>query len=295
MNKPYDLSSINALVCFESAARNLSFKNAAQEMNVTPAAISHRIKALELDLGCQLFLRSNRGVELTEKGAFLLFSLQRGFETISDTVTLLRDQPEKVDVTIRTTTAVSSLWLTPKISLFWKTHPNITISQIVSDVPKINAKCDLNVSYSHPIDEGGDSRKLFQGNIIAIGTQSFADEYNVKSVNDLLKAPLIHVQDDETGWTTWTDWFQELEHPSPKSRSFFLNNYMIGLQAAQDNAGAILGWDRLVGKLLDEEQLIQLVPDSIPSPMGFYLNIHPRASEKAKIFADWLGENMLST
>ena len=80
VQRPYDLSSINALICFEAAARNLSFKTAAQEMNVTPAAISHQIKALETDLGISLFTRRNRGVELTEKGAYLLFALQRGFK-----------------------------------------------------------------------------------------------------------------------------------------------------------------------------------------------------------------------
>ncbi|WP_169569951.1 LysR family transcriptional regulator [Sneathiella limimaris] len=288
MKSPYDLSSINALVCFEAAARHLSFKKAAQEMNVTPAAISHRIKALEIDLGCRLFNRSNRGVELTEKGAFLVFALQRGFETISDTVTLLKDQPETVDVTIRTTTAVSSLWLIPKISQFWKSHPDITISQIVSDIPEMTARCDLSIQYSNPLEEGSENKKLFQGNIIAIGSRQFADDHQILSINDLLNVPLIHIQNDDTVWTSWTDWFHELEYPGPKGRSFYLNNYMIGLQAAQDDVGAILGWDRLVGKLLQDEQLVQLVPNSIPSPMGFYLNIHPRASEKARIFADWL-------
>ena len=126
MARPYDLSSINALICFEAAGRNMSFKDAAAELNVTPAAVSHQIKALEADIGSALFIRRNRGVELTEKGAFLLVALQRGFETISDAVIQLRDQHETVDVTIRTTTAVSSLWLMPKIAAFWKIYPNIT-------------------------------------------------------------------------------------------------------------------------------------------------------------------------
>ena len=82
MPRPYDFSSMTALICFEAAARNASFKAAAQEMNVTPAAVSHQIKALEQDLGCALFIRRHRGVELTERGAVLLVSLQRSFETI---------------------------------------------------------------------------------------------------------------------------------------------------------------------------------------------------------------------
>ncbi|MQX29741.1 LysR family transcriptional regulator, partial [Sinorhizobium meliloti] len=81
MPRPYEFSSMTALVCFDAAARNASFKKAAQEMNVTPAAISHQIKALEMDLKCSLFLRHHRGVELTEKGALLFVVIQRGFET----------------------------------------------------------------------------------------------------------------------------------------------------------------------------------------------------------------------
>ncbi|TGT51825.1 LysR family transcriptional regulator, partial [Mesorhizobium sp. M2E.F.Ca.ET.166.01.1.1] len=78
MPRPYDLPSMTALICFEAAARNESFKTAARELNVTPAAVSHQIKALESDLKCDLFLRRSRGVELTEKGAFLFVALQRG-------------------------------------------------------------------------------------------------------------------------------------------------------------------------------------------------------------------------
>jgi DNA-binding transcriptional LysR family regulator len=63
---------------------------------------------------------------------------------------------------------------------------------------------------------------------------------------------------------------------------------MIALQAAQDDVGAVLGWEGLVESLMHEGRLVQLVPDSIPSPMAFYLKIHPRASSKARVFADWL-------
>ncbi|MEJ2714520.1 MAG: LysR family transcriptional regulator [Acidihalobacter sp.] len=142
---------MTALTCFEAAARNVSFKKAAEEMSVTPAAVSHQIKALETDLECSLFRRHHRGVELTEKGAFLFVAIQRGFETISDAVAELRERPETVDVTIRSSTAVSSLWLTPKISAFWKIHPSITVSQIVSDVPGMHCRCDLSIHYGDPV------------------------------------------------------------------------------------------------------------------------------------------------
>ncbi|WP_085035665.1 LysR family transcriptional regulator [Ensifer aridi] len=288
MPRPYDLSSMTALICFEAAARNASFKKAAEEMNVTPAAVSHQIKALETDLGCNLFVRRSRGVELTEKGAFLFLAIQRGFETISEAVTQTRDRQETVDVTIRTTTAVSSLWLTPKISAFWKIHPAITVSQIVSDVPGTTGRCDLSIHYGSPQDNGVEYRQLFQDRIVALGTPAFAAQYGISRVEDLLQAPLIHMSNEENGWTTWADWFLALGRPLPKGRNFYVNNYMIALQAAQDDVGAVLGWDGLVEGLMREGRLVPLVADSVPSPVPFHLKIHPKATSKARLFAHWL-------
>lgn len=288
MPNPHDFASMTALICFEAAARNMSFKAAAQEMNVTPAAISHQVKALEQNLGCALFIRRHRGVELTEKGAFLLVALQRGFETISDTVSRLRDRPDAVDVTIRTTTAVSALWLTPKITAFWKIHPGITVSQIISDVATAASRHDLHIGYAVPGDDGDEWREIFRDRILAYGTPHFAREHGIRGIKDLLRAPLVHMNDDHNAWTGWADWFRELGHPPPSGRSLFVNNHMIALQAAEDDVGAVLGWEGLMARVLQAGRLVSLVPESIPSPAAFSLRINPRASARARLFADWL-------
>lgn len=287
MRSPYDFASMTALICFEAAARNASFKTAAQEMNVTPAAVSHQIKALEQELGCALFIRRHRGVELTEKGAFLLVALQRGFETISDTVSRLRDRPDVVDVTIRTTTAVSALWLTPKITAFWKIHPDITVSQVISDVATSVSRHDLSIGYAFPGDDSDEWREIFRDRILAYGTPRFAAEHGIAGIGDLLRAPLIHMIDDNA-WTSWTDWFHELGHPAPSGRGLLVNNHMIALQAAEDDAGAVLGWEGLMARVLQGGRLVNLVPDSIASPAAFCLRLNPRASAQARLFADWL-------
>ncbi|MDE2384348.1 MAG: LysR family transcriptional regulator [Alphaproteobacteria bacterium] len=291
MVRPYDFSSLTALVCFEAAARALSFKLAAQELNITPAAISHQIKALESDLACKLFERHHRGVELTEKGLFLFHAAKRGFETLSEAVLEVRGQHETVDVTVATSTAVSSLWLTPKISSFWKTHPATTVSQIIRDVPVMADRCDLSIHYGNPPDDQTEVRTLFQDRIIAVGTARFTREHQIAAVKDLLNVPLIHSSTRENDWTTWNDWFQALGYPKPNGRNFFVNNYMIALQTTIDDVGAMLGWDGLVGGLIRDGRIVQLVPDSIPSPSLFYLKIHKGASPKARAFADWLVSN----
>ena len=139
MPRPYDLPSLGDLSCFEAAARNLSFKAAASELNVTPAAVSHRIKALEREVGQPLFNRHYRGVELTEAGALLFVSLQRGFEGISESVARIRSRHDRSGVSIAATTAMSGLWLTPRLAAFWKAHPGVAISQMIEDYGRARA------------------------------------------------------------------------------------------------------------------------------------------------------------
>lgn len=289
MPGPYDLPSLGDLACFEAAARNLSFKQASSELNVTPAAVSHRIKALETDLGRPLFSRHNRGVELTEAGALLFVSLQRGFGMISDSVTRLRSHQERTGVTIEATTATSGLWLTPRLAAFWKAHPGVAISQVIQDSGQ-GRGVDLSITYGDPSREEDETRLLFQDRILALGSRHFADAHGIRDVSDLLQAPLVHTQTVGHVWTGWADWFAALDLPAPTGPGFHVNNYLISLQAAEDHAGAVLGWEGLLGGYLDSDRLVQLVPEAMRSPHPFYLRIHERASGNARLFADWLTE-----
>lgn len=288
MARPYDLPSMTALICFEAAARNLGFKAAASELNVTPAAISHQIKALETDLGQPLFRRQHRGVDLTETGAYLYVALQRGLEGISEAVRDIRGRSKDEDVVVQATTAMSAFWLTPQISRFWRSHPDIVVSQIVSDAPVASGRADLSIHYGEVPSDGGVYRHLFRDRILALGTPDYAAQQGISGLGDLLDAPLIHVTAEERHWTGWTEWFAALGQGAPGGRRLAVNNYMIALQMAQDGLGAVLGWDGLVGPLLDRGALVELVPQRVPSPYGFFLKFHQRAPEKARFFGDWL-------
>lgn len=260
---------------------------ASAEMNVTPAAVSHRIKSLERDLGQPLFERKFRGVELTEAGALLFVALQRGFETISECVTRLRNRQDQVGVSIMASTAVSGLWLTRRLAAFWSTHPDIAISQIVQESGAPLGP-DLSIRYGDPSSEHDETRVLFHGKISALGTQKFANKHNITNVYDLLSAPLIHAQSGDQNWIGWDDWFSHLGAGAPSGPAYWLNNYLISLSAAEDNIGAVLGWENLSGSHLKTGRLIQLVPETIDDPWPFYLRIHAGASANALLFADWL-------
>lgn len=286
MTRPYDLPSMTALVCFEAAARHRSFKEAAVELSVTPAAVSHQIRGLEQGLSRPLFRRQHRGVELTEAGAVLLVALQRGFEGISEAVGEIRGRAGAGDVVIEVTTAMSAFWLTPLIAAFWKAHPEIVVNQIVGDAPTTGARADLSVHYGPAPEEN--AWILFRDRIHAVAAPGFAERHGIAGAADLARAPLIHNSTEGTSWTGWPDWLSALGLPAASGPRIAVNNYMISLQMAQDNVGAVLGWSGLVDGLIEAGRLVRIGEESIPSPYPFHLREHPQASAKARIFRRWL-------
>ncbi len=288
--RPYDLPPMKSLLSFEAAARRQSFKAAAEELNVTPAAISHQIKALEQDLQYTLFNRFHRGVELTEGGAYLLVALQRGFEGMNEAVHQLRAQRKRAAVTIRSSTAVSSLWLTPRLAQFWKSHGHISVAQIVSDFNLSATDCDLSIHYGDMSQETGSCYSLFHDQIAALGSPRFVQQHGITSVAELKDVPLIHLDAPEMDWTDWRSWTGALGYNGPLNAAHQVNNYVIALQAAQDDMGAVLGWEGLTAELVASGKLTQILPVTVPAPLDFYVKLHNHSSDRAAIVFNWLKE-----
>ncbi len=287
---PYELPPVSSLISFEAAARHVSFKNAASELNVTPAAISHQVKSLENELNCSLFRRHHRGVELTESGAYLLVALQRGLEDISEALQQLRSHYDRSGVTIRSSTAVSSLWLTPRLAQFWKRHGHISVTQVVTDLGFDTTKCDLSICYGDASEEKGTSHVLFRDRIMALGSPRFLEQNNITGIQDMARIPLIHLDAPGTGWTDWREWTNQLGYDGPLNSAHRVNNYTIALQAAQDDMGAVLGWEGLTSELVASGKLVNLLPQTLSSPLDFYVALHNTASDRARLVYRWLAE-----
>ncbi len=285
----YNLPSLKMLATFECAARCGSFKLAAAELNVTTSAISHQVKSLEQELGFRLFEREHRMVSLTAEGQDLMEALTVSFTSLSTVVGQLRTRHETPHLTIGATTAVSIFWLTPRVTEFWRSHGDITISQNVRDRPFLRPlQPDLVIEYAleRPKEE---AEKLFSDTLIPLCSPSFLLG-RTDDLATLAKAPLIHLEAAQRNWTSWQNWFGDLGYTGPITTRQRVNNHTIALQLAQDGIGVVLGWKKLAQPLLESGKLVPFSSLSIESPGAFYLVLKNGAGMRPEVqsFSKWL-------
>ncbi|MBY6058228.1 LysR family transcriptional regulator [Leisingera daeponensis] len=287
----YNLPPLTTLAAFEAAARHLSFKNAAQELSVTPGAVSHQVKALEAELQAPLFQRKHRGVELTEEGEALFETLASSFSKISLSLKTIRDRQTGDTVTIGSTSAVASLWLSPSVVRFWRQHPDVNVNQIVNDRPlRSMPDVDFYIRYGRERDTRLEQAELYRDHLVPVGNAELAEKLTGCPLEELARQRLLHLESDDRSWTTWTDWFQQLGYSGPIAPGVRVNNYAVALQAAQDGVGLVLGWQRLLHPLLTTGQLVPIGPHVLAAPHGFHLVGRPDAdlSESARLLRNWV-------
>ena len=200
-----------------------------------------------------------------------------------------REHPQ---ITGGATTAVSSLWLTPRVTQFWRAHGDITVSQNVRDRPFVRPiQPDLVIEYAvEPPKEK--AIKLFGDVLIPLCSPAFS-ETHPKDIVDLAKAPLIHLDAAETNWTNWPNWFKSQGYAGSITTRQRVNNYTIALQLAQDGFGVVLGWERLVQPLLETRKLVPFSSFESDAPGAFYLVYKNGAENRPEVqsCSTWLMDN----
>ena len=290
----YQLPSLTGLNTFDACARHGSFTAAARELGVTLGAVSRQVKALEVELDCPLFLRLHRGVELTPEGIDLFQTLSSSFQQIGRLCQEFRSRAASADVTLAASTAFASLWLMPRIGGFWQQNHNANLNHAISDNPQDSGfqNADIRIRYGDGNWRGEQVTRLFDDRIYPVCGVEFARQHSLLDASDLLKHPLLQLDGVDPTWTSWEIPLAQWHCDAQRANFRRFNNYVVAVQAAEENQGLVLGWHSLVGALVERGTLVRVGAMEIEAPGSFYLTWSESRplSVAAERLRDWLLE-----
>lgn len=289
--------SLTALVALEAAVRHQSFTLAARELGVTQTAVSRQIAALEADLETQLFSRLHRAIEATPECQRLAAALKKHFAGITDSVAEFRAATANGTLTLGVTSAVSQLWLLPRLVEFRRKYPHARIRVLSTDDP-INLESDnVDVAIRYGVAPFKDGRVVSSRDdvLFPVASADYAERLALPARFWEGDYELIHEDMSEPSWYTWQDWFNTA---SPKHRvrasSLSFNHYTEILYAARAGEGIALGWRLLVQTFLDDGTLVRLGTDEMLAAGKFHVVVSHRARPSLTLdtFVDWLSSEL---
>ncbi|MGF7146484.1 LysR family glycine cleavage system transcriptional activator [Sphingomonas zeicaulis] len=249
---------LGQLRAFEAAARHGSFKQAADELAVTPTAISHQIRTLEAHIATRLFDRRVRKVVLTEAGQLLYPVLRDGFDAFDAALGGLAQQNRRGRVTISATTAFTAHWLVPRIARFQQAHPGIELRlQSSEDVAALGAGgVDIAIRYGRGPYPGLAAEPLFADRFAPVASPRL----RLGTPADLAQAPLIHFdwRRPDPGNPTWATWFAAAGLAEPAAAAALrFSDENLAIQAAVTGRGVALLSLALVAEEIADGALVQ--------------------------------------
>ena len=287
------LPSLTGLRAFDAAARRLSFKDAAAELNVTPAALSFQIKGLEDDLGAKLFERLPRALELTEQGKALAPHARDAFMALRTGWAEAQRADDANRLTVTCGPAFAAKWLAPALGRFARAHPEIEL-RFVATLAKLDLArdgIDLAVRFGEGDDAGLFRERLMEDYILPMMKPEIAER--ISEPADLLNETLI--TDESILFLDpppdWTHWFAAAEHPVksvPKGLSFTQADHAV--DAAQDGAGVVLGRSSMTRQALDSGALVAPFDVVLGTPAYYRIVCRPGREDlpATRAFRDFL-------
>ncbi|HTQ34889.1 MAG TPA: transcriptional regulator GcvA [Stellaceae bacterium] len=290
------LPPLSALRAFEAAARLESFSKAAAELNVTPAAISHQIAALELDLGVSLFNRRNRAVELTASARVLLPGLSEAFGGIHIAVRRLRAHNDTGMLTVTASPSFAGKWLVQRLHRFQEQNPEVDVRISATDaiVDLTRGDFDIAIRYGTGRYPGLVVELLMRNEVFpACSPALLRDGPPLEAPADLRHHALIHDQQIERDplAPTWSMWLKAagVDEP-PTTHGLSFNNNVLALEAALAGHGVTLAYSTTAAADIAAGRLVRLFSVSVPDNFAYYIATAPGTLERPKVkaFRDWL-------
>ncbi|WP_306113175.1 MULTISPECIES: LysR substrate-binding domain-containing protein [unclassified Roseovarius] len=271
-----NMPHLNALRAFEAAARLGSFSLAAEELYVTPAAVTQQIKSLEAWAGMVLFERHAQGVTLTDATRDALPTLTEAFDLLGSSVHTLVRKARPRAIKIAALPSIAQFWLSPRLSALRDAVPGLEISVTAREtLPNLKREpFDLCLFLEKSSDASG-AIPLAQDEIFPVCAPSVAQRLAKRA--DLAAETWLN---DENWSGDWDRWVSATGGgiPQPASRPVF-SLFGLALEEAINGAGVLIGHRLLVGKHLQSGALVAPFPDPVPLVRQLFLRIGLGAGE----------------
>lgn len=293
------IAHLNALRAFEASARHQSFSLAAQELNVTPAAVGQLVRTLEDWLGSPLFVRSTSGrarLVTTEVAEQALPDIRAGLERLAVGLERLRSGSAGGVLTVAVSPAFAAKWLLPRIERFQAAWPetDLRLDTSLKPVDFVAQRIDVGVRYGRGLWPGLAAEKLMDEEVYPVCAPALLATATLQAPGDLRGQVLIHDQsvDTSTGFASWQAWLRHAGVQGvPTDRGLRINNSAAVLQAAIDGQGVALARSVMAHDDLAAGRLVRLFPQvRLESTLAYYVVYRPEciAQPKVAAFRDWL-------
>jgi LysR family transcriptional regulator, glycine cleavage system transcriptional activator len=292
------LPGLGALKTFEAAAHHQSFARAADELGVTPAAVSHLVRELEDQLQLKLFQRSSRVVRLTHDGEILHAAVTDALDRIGDAIARLRSANGKPRLVVTTTPSFATKWLVPRLDRFLSQFPDadvrIDISERLVDLARDEA--DIGIRFGTGNYPGLRVDRLFHETVFPVcSPKLLKDPHRLRQPRDLRHHTLLHVDWQMLGeaWPSWQMWMRAAGvEDVDTTRGIHFEHTSFAIQAAIDGQGVALGDASLVVDDLAAGRLVRPFDLTLKASLQFayYLVSLESAAERPviKAFRDWI-------
>ncbi len=296
------LPPLNALRAFEAAARHMSFTRAADELNVTPAAISQQVRTLEDWLGTPLFRRLTRALRLTEAAQAALPLMTEAFDQLADAVARLEADMDAPNLVVSASPTFATKWLVPRLAHFNDAHPDI------------NIRIDASLGVIQDFDREGVhvAVRLGAGDYPGMRVDKLVDEdvspacspaliaddhpHPLRTPNDLRHHRLLHVDwgpvKDPPTWKYWFDALGIQGIDAERGPTFTVED--LAISAAMAGQGVVLVSTLAVQDDLANGRLVRPFDIVMPSNSAFWIVAPERTADRPKVaaFREWIMEEI---
>jgi LysR family glycine cleavage system transcriptional activator len=289
------LPPLNALRAFEAAARHLNFSRAADELSVTPGAVSQQIQNLEDYVGAALFRRTPRGLLLTDSAQMALPALREAFDRLAEAASLLTAAVDGRRLTITAAPSFAAKWLVPRLGRFEAAHPQVDV-WLSADMDLVDfgaGDVDLAIRYGAGPYPGLDAIRLMNETVIPVMSPELNAANPIASPADLARHVLLHDGSPDAD-DSCPDWMMWLAARGVRgvdgNRGPRFNQSSLVIEAAVGGRGVALAKRTLAQDDLDAGRLIVPMPITTEVDFAYYV-VHPKAKGRlpqVKAFVSWI-------